>query len=323
VRRLKRLKIFFHDNCFDGAASAALFAEFYRWQVARPADIILQGVQHGPGDPFAGLAFDGDDNACVDFRYSPEFSWWFDHHLSAFQPPTLRADFEADTTGQKFYDPTARSCTKFLASILRERFGFDPPEFAELVYWADIIDGAQFPDARTAVEVNAPALELMMWLENNSNAELTHRFINELGKKNLAQLAGQDWIRAGLAPVLARHDRDIALIERSLIADGDVGYFDLLDEEVDAHNKFIPYLLLPETRYMVGLTRSAERCKISVGSNPWSDRPRSHNIAKICERYGGGGHPVVGAVSLAADQVERARQIGAEIRSLLAGNSTR
>ena len=28
-----KLKILFHDNCFDGAASAALFARFYRQQV--------------------------------------------------------------------------------------------------------------------------------------------------------------------------------------------------------------------------------------------------------------------------------------------------
>jgi len=41
--------------------------------------------------------------------------------------------------------------------------------------------------------------------------------------------------------------------------------------------------------------------------------PRTHKINEICERYGGGGHPVVGAVSLPRAELERARTIAAEI----------
>jgi nanoRNase/pAp phosphatase (c-di-AMP/oligoRNAs hydrolase) len=41
--------------------------------------------------------------------------------------------------------------------------------------------------------------------------------------------------------------------------------------------------------------------------------PRTHNIAAICARYGGGGHEVVGAISLKAGEVERAREIAKEI----------
>ena len=41
--------------------------------------------------------------------------------------------------------------------------------------------------------------------------------------------------------------------------------------------------------------------------------PRTHDISKICERYGGGGHPVVGAVSVPEGEVARARQISTEI----------
>jgi hypothetical protein len=66
-------------------------------------------------------------NVCVDFRYSssPRLDWWFDHHVSAFSSPADRAHFEADRSGHKFYDPEARSCTKFEAEILASRFGFD------------------------------------------------------------------------------------------------------------------------------------------------------------------------------------------------------
>jgi nanoRNase/pAp phosphatase (c-di-AMP/oligoRNAs hydrolase) len=56
-----------------------------------------------------------------------------------------------------------------------------------------------------------------------------------------------------------------------------------------------------------------KRAKISVGSNPWATVPRTHNIAAICESYGGGGHPAVGAVSFPPDRVEDARRVAAEI----------
>ncbi len=78
-------------------------------------------------------------------------------------------------------------------------------------------------------------------------------------------------------------------------------------------NKFIPYYVRPETTYSVAVTRGPQRTKISVGSNPFSPRPRRHNIATICERYGGGGHAVVGAVSLGTGEVARAREIAREI----------
>ena len=151
---MTRRKIFVHANCFDGAATAALFADFYRREVAPDAAIDLQGVHHRRGDPFEGLALDGDDNACVDFRYcaSERMTWWFDHHASAFQPSELREHFEADQSGQKFFDPTARSCAAFAERVLRDRFGYRPPEsFREVLDWADVIDGAQFDSARAAV----------------------------------------------------------------------------------------------------------------------------------------------------------------------------
>jgi len=45
--------------------------------------------------------------------------------------------------------------------------------------------------------------------------------------------------------------------------------------------------------------------------------PRAHDIAKLCERYGGGGHPVVGAVTLPPGRLDEARRIAAEITAAL------
>ncbi|HLU68448.1 MAG TPA: hypothetical protein VKZ63_19320 [Kofleriaceae bacterium] len=318
-----RLKIFFHDNCFDGATSAALFAAFYRGARDPGVEVALQGVQHRRGDPFEGLALDGDDNACVDFRFSPDprMTWWFDHHVSAFQPPELRAAFEADQSGQKFFDPASPSCSILLWRVLRERFGWRPDDpdgaWAELVRWADIIDAARFDSPAMAVELAEPALQIMTWLEHNRDASLTHRLIGALGRTPLAELAAEPWIQGPLQPLLAEHRGHIELIRRRAVRDGDVVFFDLADDAVVAHNKFIAYMLFPDAVYTVGITQSKERCKISIGSNPWAPERRTHNIAELCERYGGGGHPVVGAVSLPTEQIDRTRQIAGELRQIL------
>jgi nanoRNase/pAp phosphatase (c-di-AMP/oligoRNAs hydrolase) len=58
---------------------------------------------------------------------------------------------------------------------------------------------------------------------------------------------------------------------------------------------------------------SSFRTKVSVGSNPWVKEPLKHNLASICERYGGGGHPRVGAISFPIGAVEDARQAAREI----------
>jgi nanoRNase/pAp phosphatase (c-di-AMP/oligoRNAs hydrolase) len=54
-----------------------------------------------------------------------------------------------------------------------------------------------------------------------------------------------------------------------------------------------------------------------VGSNPWTHVPRTHNLSTICSRYGGGGHPVVGAVSLPSTDIAEARRIAHEIAAEL------
>ena len=321
--RVPALKILFHDSCFDGATSAALIAEFYRTAIRSGADIAFQGVQHRGPDPFAGVALDGDDNACVDFRYCPDprMTWWFDHHVSAFQPPDLREHFESNPSDQKVFDPTARSCAILISRELSARFDFAPADpygsWAELIGWADRIDGAQFRDAREAVALEAPALEIAAWLENNRDPALTERLIRMLGHRPLAEIAREPWLAAPLAPILEAHRRNIELVRDRARVSGDVVSYDLSDDGVWAPNKFIAYMLFPESRYTVGVTRGNGRAKVSVGYNPWAPRERSHDIAAICERYGGGGHPVVGAVSLDDSRVGRIREIAAEIISEL------
>ena len=50
-----------------------------------------------------------------------------------------------------------------------------------------------------------------------------------------------------------------------------------------------------------------------LGSNPWRPDLRTCDLAKIAERYGGGGHPVVAGISFKSDELERARTVASEV----------
>jgi hypothetical protein len=92
-----------------------------------------------------------------------------------------------------------------------------------------------------------------------------------------------------------------------------VVYFDLTGYDLEGYNKFIPYYLFPDSTYTVSVSPSSFRTKISVGSNPWAAEEPKHNLASICERYGGGGHPRVGAISFEPGALDKARAVAAEI----------
>ena len=108
------------------------------------------------------------------------------------------------------------------------------------------------------------------------------------------------------------------LVEQRAKKQGIVVVVDVSDQLLDAAGKFVTYALYPESAYSILLSRSKSKCKISIGYNPWSPVPRRHNIAAICERHGGGGHPVVGAISLLASQVEEAKALVRSIAEELA-----
>jgi hypothetical protein len=310
-----KVRVFYHDKCFDGASSAALFSRFYRERIRNDVNFVFSGLLHRAGSLFNEKDFDGDENAIVDFKYSssPKITWWFDHHQSAFLTPADAAHFEQDQSNRKFYDPDFKSCTSFIATVAQQRFGFDPAPVADLVHWTDVIDGALYPDARTAVEMKAPAMKLTMIIESNQDYAFLPRLIPLLASKPLGEILEQPFVASLLPPLLERHQRSIAILrDRTVLKDGTL-FFDVTDLELEGYNKFVPYYLQPESIYSVGLSKSSFRVKVSVGSNPWAPSPPVVNLAKICERYGGGGHARVGAISFDVTQQEAARKAAQEI----------
>lgn len=317
-----KTRVLFHDNCFDGMCSAGLFRAFYLEKVEPSADVVLGGLAHGPTGGLTAERLDGDENAVVDFRYlaDEKLTWWFDHHRSAFPTDADRAHFEADGSGHKYFDPTAPSCTGFIARSVARDFGFDTSRFAELLHWADIIDAARFPEPKTAVELVEPALRLMLWIEHSQHFEERERLIDLLFSGTLEDAANAEFIRPVVDELLEEHRSMIDAFRKRCRVEGPVVFCDLTDLTVSAVNKFIPYYLHPEASYAVVVSRSEKRSKVSVGYSPWHPAgDRAHDISALCERYGGGGHPVVGAVTRTAEDVDDVRQVGREMVTALGG----
>jgi hypothetical protein len=308
-------RVLYHDHCFDGAASAAYFSRFIAGAVHPDAEFRYTGMAHKASQLFDPGLFDGDENAIVDFKYSsdPRLTWWFDHHQSAFLNAADAEHFRRDTSGRKLYDAAYKSCTSFINTVASERWGFRAPDLDDLVKWSLIIDGAQYPDARTAVELGAPAMKLTLVIEAAKGSDIVQKVIGWMQRRQLSEIIAEPEIVALYQPLYQRHLEIKNIIKGRATQQDGVVFFDLAGYDVEGYNKFIPYYLFPEAVYTVSVSPSSFRTKISVGSNPWTPEVPRHNLASICERYGGGGHARVGAISLSPGELDRAREIAADI----------
>ena len=299
-----------------------MFMRFHRECVKTADRFSFHGLVHRAGALFDEKAFGPEENAIVDFKYSPSprVTWWFDHHQSAFLSAEDQKNFEAGQADgsermRKFFNPNYISCTSLIADVAQLNFGFDTAPLLELIKWADIVDGARYESAKAAVEMASPAMKLTMVIESAADNLLVPKLIPLLTEMSFEELLDQDFVRVQLGPLMERHRAALELIRSRAMVEGGVITFDITDQLTEGYNKFIPYYLYPEATYNVGLSKSSFRTKVSVGTNPWTSRPPSElvNLAAICERYGGGGHARVGAISFPPDREDEARKAVREI----------
>ena len=260
------VRVLYHDHCFDGAASAAYFSRFIAGAVHPAAKFSYTGMAHKASQLFDPSLFDGDENAIVDFKYSndPRLTWWFDHHQSAFLTPEDAEHFRRDTSGKKLYDPSFKSCTAFIRKVAEDRFRFQAPDLDDLVHWSLIIDGAQYPDAETAVELGAPAMKLTLVIEAAKGSGVVQKIIGWMQRRTLEEIMAEPEIRELYNPLYQRHLETKKIIQGCAQEDRGVIFFDLAGYDVEGYNKFIPYYLFPDATYTVSVSPSSFRTKISV-----------------------------------------------------------
>jgi hypothetical protein len=316
---MTRVRLCYHDRCFDGTASAATFYRFYREHFDSNAKFGFTGMTHKAKQPWEPDLFDGDENAIVDFKFSnsSKLTWWFDHHQSAFLTPADAEQFSQHPGKHMYYDPTFKSCTKFIATVANEKFGYDISPLAELIHWGDIIDGAQYASAEAAVEMVEPATQLALVIEAAPEDGLPARIIPELAYRPLKEMVQLPIVAQHLGPLLKRHRDSIEILRQRCDARDGVVFFDVADLDLEGYNKFIPYLLHPECVYSVSVSASRVRAKVSLGTNPWNLANADANLASLAEQYGGGGHQRVSAISFDPTDIAQAREVAAKLTSHL------
>ncbi|MFT5431947.1 MAG: hypothetical protein ACI9OJ_002645 [Myxococcota bacterium] len=312
---MSSVKVLYHGRCLDGIASAATFTRFYRECIDANAEFSYQALLHGGATELTAEVLTGDVNAVVDFRYSPapELDWWFDHHRSAFVSDEDRARFEATDDPKHQWDAGAPSCTGFIAKAAARDFGFDAAPLDDLVHWLDIVDAAKFESAESAVALKEPAYQLMVVCGELTDAGLAERLIEGLIAGDVAEVAARAEVQAAFVPIKKAQEDGLELVRKCLTRIADIALVDLLDHPDAVFNKFAPYALEPDVTYVVVVHHFDGRIKLNVGCNPWRTDARRHDISSICEQFGGGGHAVVGGISLGQAPVTHGRLVAGDV----------
>jgi hypothetical protein len=311
-----------HGHCFDGLSSAVLFTRLMHERGLGQAQFEYKACGYGMSQQRAEeRLLVGDENAILDYRFSgsPKLTWYFDHHRTAFHSDAEREAFEATHNEQFFFDATYSSCTKLIADTALKKFGFSDPTLDPLVRFADIVDSARFESPEQAIDRNDPLMRLVSVVEHYGDDAFYASFVPELLKKSLTEVANSSAVADRYKPLGKKHERFVERVREKSEVQGRVVFVDLTDSMLESVGKFVTYALFPKSVYsvLVGVLKGGP--KISVGYNPWSGKALDADISAICARYGGGGHPVVGGISFAANEVERARLVAHEIAKELAG----
>jgi hypothetical protein len=311
-----------HGHCFDGLASAVVFTRLMQKVEGASAAFTYRACGYGEGQltPTDDV-LSGDQNAVLDYRFAPSerLTWYFDHHRTAFANERERDLFARNQpTGRFFYEPAYTSCTKLVCEVAADKFGVSLSGLEDLVRWADVIDSAAFQTPEELDRSN-PVMRLAAVVERYGDDRLLTELVPKLLVHPLAEIASMPEVEKRYGKIASHHERFVERVRARAVQKGRVVVVDLTDEVLEMIGKFVTYALYPHAVYsvIVGLMKNAT--KISVGYNPWSGMPCDVDISAICARYGGGGHPVVGAIQFGRHEIDRARQVALEIAAELAG----
>jgi hypothetical protein len=319
-----RIVVATHGHCFDGLASATLFTFLARSVESARASFEYRACAYGPSAqrPTPEL-FDGDRNALLDFQFVPtgNLTWYFDHHTTAFPDAAARAAFEANQrTGRYHFDPAAGSCANVLGRVITEQYGLSLGILEPLVTLANRIDTAAFASPLEATDRSTPTARLVALVERHGDDQFLNRWVPKFLERSVEEVANDSDLAADLSAIDVEHRQFVDHVQALAVPKGPVVYADLTDRVHNSFAKFVTYALFPTSTYSVVLGRIPGATKLAVGYNPWSGNERRHNLGRLCQAHGGGGHPVVGGVAFSDDALEHAREVALSLVDVLASD---
>lgn len=298
---------------FDGLVCGALITKFEKidaYLFVEPKFMQDGLVEVRNGDVIANLP------------YHPNCTLWFDHHITntmpefdrpimpgkggfRLAPSAARVVYEYYTEPGNCHSATGKSDSEegalFLAS---ERIKF-------LLQDADKIDAGQL--TREDV-LNPQGYVLVSMTTDGRYAEdepYWLRIIDLLRDKSLEETMDDAEVKRRCQKVLAFQEKLRAILLANTTLKRNVIYVDLRQvHDLPDGNRFLLFTLFPQGNIAVKVSYDTQRpdtTAISVGYNIFN-KTATVNVGELLQRYGGGGHKVVGSCRVPNDKAEQAIQ---------------
>lgn len=282
--------IYFHND-FDGVASSAVMLSFLR---SRGDDIEnfhplnFKIKAEWPRFTFKNPAI------IVDFLYHPKAAFWFDHHPTTFLRDSWKKKFKSSKWlhwGIKY-----ASCCHLALDELAKHYNFKPPRhLKELARWLDVIDGANYKSARQAILKKEPALRLGACIDKKSgDNNFLVWLIKFLSNNSIKSSLKAPEVKNILQSAMREEKLSLGFYEKNIKSFGKISFVDISGKQVSELN-MAPFYFRPRSRYSIALKGGGNFFHLMVGVNPWRRRETKIHIGRLMEKYGGGGHKVVGA----------------------------
>jgi len=288
----------YHHNDFDGIATAAIFSRY----------LSLKGMYSFEEFEFHAVDYHLKDswlkqplqkpNAVLDFLYHPESDWWFDHHSSTFlSAKSLESPYTH--TAQQYWNIAYDSCPSlFLAHLHkydRKAWLELKAEFKGLVYWSDVIDGANYTSPSDLFGFKNHFLNINKVLGIGPSPNLCKSIIHSLFINDRDVLANNPTYQELLNKAVSIENYSIDVIRELIEIHDEVAFFDQ-SAYIIPFQRYTAYYLYPDISFRVGIYKKDKKYSISVNYNAWLNKRNTINLGSLCRRLGGGGRFDVGGI---------------------------
>ena len=298
---------------FDGLVCGALITKFEKidaYLFVEPKFMQDGLVEVRNGDVIANLP------------YHPNCTLWFDHHITNTMPEFDRPIMPGKG-GFRLAPSAARVVYEYYmeAGNRRKATGKSDGKEGELflaskrieflLQDADKIDAGQL--TREDV-LNPQGYVLVSMTTDGRYAEdepYWLRIIDLLRNKSLEKTMDDAEVKRRCQKVLAFQEKLRAILLANTILKRNVIYVDLRQiHDLPDGNRFLLFTLFPQGNIAVKVSYDTQRpdtTAISVGYNIFN-KTATVNVGELLQRYGGGGHKVVGSCRVPNDKAEQAIQ---------------
>ena len=298
---------------FDGLVCGALITKFEKidaYLFVEPKFMQDGLVEVRTGDVIANLP------------YHPSCTLWFDHHITntmpefdrpimpgkggfRLAPSAARVVYEYYMEAGNRHKATGKSDGKKEESFLASK------RIEFLLQDADKIDAGQL--TREDV-LNPQGYVLVSMTTDGRYAEdepYWLRIIDLLRDKSLEETMDDAEVKRRCQKVLAFQEKLRAILLANTTVKRNVIYVDLRQiHDLPDGNRFLLFTLFPQGNIAVKVSYDTQRpdtTAISVGYNIFN-KTATVNVGELLQRYGGGGHKVVGSCRVPNDKAEQAIQ---------------